>query len=154
MPSPERRLKDLGIMLPKPAKAVASYEGWVRSGNLVFVSGQLPFVDGKIVVSGKLGGSVSLEDGQKGARICAINILAQLNDATGGDLSKVARIVKLTGFVSATPEFSDFPKVVNAASDLFFEIFGARGKHARSSVGTVALPLDCAVEIEAIAEIE
>lgn len=154
MPSPERRLKDLGIALPKPAKPVASYEGWVRTGNLIYVSGQVPFVDGKIAVSGKLGGGVSLEDGQKAARICAINIIAQLNDATGGDLTKVARIVKLVGFVACTPDFTDIPKVVNGASDLFFEVFGDRGKHARSSVGMVALPLNCAVEVEVIAEIE
>ena len=154
MPSPERRLKDLGITLPRPAKPVASYEGWVRSGNLVFVSGQVPFVDGKIAVTGKLGGGVSLEDAQKQARICAINIIAQLNDATGGDLTRISRIVKLTGFVAAAPEFTDVPKVVNGASDLFFEIFGDRGKHARSAVGMSVLPLNCCVEVEAIAEIE
>lgn len=154
MPSPERRLKDLGITLPKPAKPVASYEGWVRSANLIFVSGQVPFVDGKISVTGKLGGGISLEDGQKQARICAINIIAQLNDATGGDLSKITRIVKLTGFVAAHPDFIDIPKVVNGASDLFFEVFGERGKHARSAVGMAVLPLNCCVEVEAIAEIE
>jgi len=154
MPSPERRLKDLGITLPKPAKPVASYEGWVRSANLIFVSGQVPFVDGKISVTGKLGGGVSLEDGQKQARICAINIIAQLNDATGGDLSKITRIVKLTGFVAAHPDFIDIPKVVNGASDLFFEVFGERGKHARSAVGMAVLPLNCCVEVEAIVEIE
>jgi enamine deaminase RidA (YjgF/YER057c/UK114 family) len=154
MPSPERRLKDLGITLPKPAKPVASYEGWVRSANLIFVSGQVPFVDGKISVTGKLGGGISLEDGQKQARICAINIIAQLNDATGGDLSKITRIVKLTGFVAAHPDFIDIPKVVNGASDLFFEVFGERGKHARSAVGMAVLPLNCCVEVEAIVEIE
>lgn len=154
MPSPERRLKDLGITLPKPAKPVASYEPWVRSGNMVFVSGQVPLVDGKLTLTGKLGGGVSLEDGQKQARICAINIIAQLNDATGGDLTKIARIVKLTGFVAATQDFTDIPKVVNGASDLFFEVFGDRGKHARSSVGMAVLPLNCAVEVEVIAEIE
>ncbi len=154
MPSPERRLKDLGITMPKPAKPVASYEGYVRSGNLVFVSGQVPFVDGKIAVSGKLGGTVSLSDGQKAARICAINIIAQINDATGGDLSRVARIVKLTGYVAVTPDFIDIPKVINGASDLFFEVFGDRGKHARAAVGVPVLPLDSAVEVEAIIEIE
>jgi len=154
MPSPERRLKDLSITLPKPAKPVASYEGYVRSGNLVFVSGQVPFVDGKIAVSGKLGGTVSLSDGQKAARICAINIIAQINDATGGDLSRVARIVKLTGYVAVTPDFIDIPKVINGASDLFFEVFGDRGKHARAAVGVPVLPLDSAVEVEAIIEIE
>lgn len=154
MPSPERRLKDLGITLPKPAKPVASYEGFVRSGNLVFVSGQVPFVDGKIAVSGKLGDSVSLEDGQKAARICAINIIAQLNEATGHDLSKITRVVKLTGFINATADYSDVPKVMNGASDFFAEVFGERGKHARSTVGVAVLPLNCAVEVEAIVEIE
>lgn len=154
MASPERRLKDLGITLPKPAKPVASYEGFVRSGNLVFVSGQVPFVEGKIAVSGKLGAEVSLEDGQKAARICAINILAQLNEATGHDLSKVTRVVKLVGFINATPDYADVPKVMNGASDLFAEVFGERGKHARSTVGVAVLPLNCAVEVEAIVEIE
>ncbi len=154
MPSPECRLKDLGISLPKPSKPVASYEGYVRSGNLVFISGQVPFVDGKIAVSGKLGDAVSLSDGQKAARICAINVLAQLNEATGGDLSKVLRVVKLTGFVAVTADFVDIPKVINGASDLFFEVFGDRGKHARAAVGVAALPLDSAVEVEAIVEIE
>lgn len=154
MPSPERRLKDLGITLPKPAKPVASYEGYVKSGNMVYVSGQVPFVDGKIAVTGKLGAPLALEDGQKAARICAINILAQLNEATGHDLTRVARIVKITAFVAASPDFHDVPKVVNGASDFFAEVFGERGKHARSSVGVAVLPLDCAVEVEAIVELE
>jgi enamine deaminase RidA (YjgF/YER057c/UK114 family) len=154
MPSPERRLKDLGIILPKPAKPVASYEGYVKSGNMVYVSGQVPFVDGKIAVAGKLGAGLALEDGQKAARICAINILAQLNEATGHDLTRVARIVKITAFVAAAPDFLEVPKVVNGASDLFAEVFGERGKHARSSVGVAVLPLDCAVEVEAVVELE
>lgn len=154
MPSPEKLLKDLGITLPKPAKPVASYEGFIRTGNLVFVSGQIPVVDGKVAVTGKLGGSVSLEDGQKAARLCAINVLAQLNEATGHDLSKVTRVVKVTGFVAATPDYTDVPKVVNGASDLFAAVFGDRGKHARAAVGVAVLPLDSAVEVEAIVEVE
>jgi enamine deaminase RidA (YjgF/YER057c/UK114 family) len=154
MPSPERRLKGLGIHLPKPAKPVANYVGWVRSGSLVFVSGQLPVVDGKVTVVGLLGRDVALEDGQKAARACAINIIAQVNDATDGDLSRVARIVKLTGFVAGTPEFTDHPKVVNGASDLMAEVFGDRGKHARAAVGVSALPLNAAVEVEAVVELE
>lgn len=154
MPSPERRLKDLGISLPKPAKPVASYEGYIRSGNLVFVSGQIPVVDGKVAVTGKLGAPLSLADGQKAARICSINVIAQLNEATNHDLTRVARVVKLTAFVASSPDFLDVPKVVNGASDLFAEVFGDRGKHARSSVGVAVLPLDSAVEVEAIVEIE
>jgi len=154
MPSPEKLLKDLGITLPKPAKPVASYEGFIRTGNLVFVSGQIPVVDGKVAVTGKLGGGVSLEDGQKAARLCAINVLAQLNEATGHDLSKVTRVVKVTGFVAATPDYTDVPKVVNGASDLFAAVFGDRGKHARAAVGVAVLPLDSAVEVEAIVEVE
>lgn len=154
MPSPEKHLKDLGITLPKPAKPVASYEGFVRSGNLVYVSGQIPVVDGKVAVTGKLGADVSLEDGQKAARLCAINVIAQLNEATGHDLTRVARIVKVTGFVAAAPDFTDVPKVVNGASDLFAAVFGDRGKHARAAVGVAVLPLDSAVEVEAVVEVE
>jgi len=154
MPSPEKLLKDLGITLPKPAKPVASYEGFIRTGNLVFVSGQIPVVDGKVAVTGKLGAGVSLEDGQKAARLCAINVLAQLNEATGHDLSKVTRVVKVTGFVAATPDYTDVPKVVNGASDLFAAVFGDRGKHARAAVGVAVLPLDSSVEVEAIVEVE
>jgi len=154
MPSPEKRLKDLSITLPKPAKPVASYEGFVRSGNLVFVSGQIPVVDGKVAVAGKLGAGVTLEEGQKAARLCAINVLAQLNEATGHDLTRVARVVKVTGFVAAAMDFTDVPKVINGASDLFAEVFGDRGKHARAAVGVAVLPLDSAVEVEAIVEVE
>ncbi|MBL8789856.1 MAG: RidA family protein [Rhizobiales bacterium] len=154
MPSPEKHLKDLGITLPKPAKPVASYEGFVRSGSLVYVSGQIPVVDGKVAVTGKLGAGLSLEDGQKAARICAINVIAQLNEATGHDLTRVARVVKVTAFVAASADFHDVPKVVNGASDLFAAVFGERGKHARSSVGVAVLPLDSAVEVEAIIEVE
>jgi enamine deaminase RidA (YjgF/YER057c/UK114 family) len=154
MPSPEKRLKDLGITLPKPAKPVANYVGWVRTGNLVFISGQVPVVDGKVAVTGLLGKDVSLEDGQKAARICAINVMAQIAEAVGGDLSRVARIVKLTGYVAGVPEFTDHPKVVNGASDLFGEVFGDRGKHARAAVGMASLPLNAAVEVDAVVEIE
>ncbi len=154
MASPERRLKELGITLPKPAKPVANYVGWVRTGNLIYVSGQVPVADGKVIVTGKLGADVSLEDGTRAARQCAINVIAQLNDATEGDLTRIARIVKVTGFVASTPDFTDQPKVINGASDLFGEVFGDRGKHARAAVGAPALPLNAAVEVEAIAEVE
>jgi enamine deaminase RidA (YjgF/YER057c/UK114 family) len=154
MSSPERRLKELGITLPKPAKPVANYVGYVRAGNLVFVSGQVPLVDGKVAVAGLLGREVSIENGQKAARICAVNIVAQLADAAGGDLTRIARIVKLTGYVASTPDFTDHPKVVNGASDLFVDIFGERGKHARAAVGIASLPLNSAVEVDAVAELE
>ncbi len=154
MPSPERRLKELGLTLPKPAKPVANYVGFVRTGNLIYVSGQVPVADGKVMVTGLLGRDVSVEEGAKAARQCAINIIAQLNEAVAGDLTRIARIVKLTGFVACVPEFTDQPKVINGASDLFGEVFGDRGKHARAAVGVSALPLNSAVEVEAIAEVE
>ena len=154
MPSPERRLKELGITLPKPAKPVANYVGFVRTGNLIYVSGQVPVADGKVMVTGPLGRDVSVEEGAKAARQCAINIIAQLNEAVAGDLTRIARIVKLTGFVASVAEFTDHPKVINGASDLFGEVFGDRGKHARAAVGVSALPLNSAVEVEAIAEVE
>lgn len=154
MPSPERRLKELGITLPKPAKALANYVGFVRSGNLIFVSGQLPLVDGKLLATGVLGKDVAIDDAVKAARACAINIMAHLNEAVDGDLTRIARIVKLTAFVAATSDFHDHPKIVNGASDLFGEVFGERGKHARAAVGVASLPLNACVEVEAIAEVE
>src|SRR5215210_95447 len=124
MPSPERRLKDLGITLPKPAKPVANYVGFVRTGNLIYVSGQVPVADGKVLVTGLLGRDATVEDGVRAARQCAINVIAQLNEAVEGDLTRIARIVKVTGFVACLPEFTDHPKVINGASDLFGEVFG------------------------------
>lgn len=154
MTSIDQRLKDLNIDIPVPAKPVANYVGWVRTGNLVYTSGQVTLKDGKIEYQGKVGKDFSIEEAAKAARICAINVVAQLRDACGGDLGKIRRIVKVVGFVNCTPEFSDQPKVVNGASDLFVEVFGDKGKHARSAVGVGSLPLNVAVEVEAIAEIE
>ncbi len=154
MTSPERRLKDLGIVLPRPPKPVANYVGWVRTGNLVYVAGQLSLSDGKIQFPGLLGGNVSLEDGQRAARLSAINITAQLSDATDGDLSKVTRVVKLNGFVASVPEFADHAKIMNAASDFLAEVFGERGKHARLTVGVPCLPLNSPIEIDAVVELE
>lgn len=150
----DKRLAELGLTLPVPSKPVANYVPWVRTGNLVFVSGQGAMFDGKIQYPGKLGDNVSLEDGAKSARGCAINILAQLREACGGNLDRVKRIVKLVGFVNATPSFADHPKVVNGASDLMVEVFGDKGRHARSAVGSPSLPVNLSVEVEAIAEIE
>jgi enamine deaminase RidA (YjgF/YER057c/UK114 family) len=149
----DRRLAELGIVLPVPAKPVANYVGWVKTGNLVFTSGQVTLSDGKLLYQGKVGADISLEDAQKAARLCAINIISQLRDACGGDLDRVVRVVKVVGFVNAVPDFADQPKVVNGASDLLVEVFGERGKHARSAVGAGSLPLNVAVEVEAIAEI-
>lgn len=150
--SPEARLAALGITLPALAAPVANYVPVVQSGNLLFVSGQVPFEDGKVAVTGKVGGTVSEEDGVRAARICAINIIAQVKAAIG-DLSRVKRVVRLGAFVACTPEFSRQPFVANGASDLMVEVFGDAGRHARAAVGTNALPLDSAVEVDAVLEI-
>jgi enamine deaminase RidA (YjgF/YER057c/UK114 family) len=149
----DARLANLGIEVPEAAAPVANYVGYVRSGNLVFVSGQVPLVDGAFKFQGKVGAEFSVEEGQEAARICAINIIAQLKAACGGDLDRVRRIVKLGGFVNSTPEFTDQPKVINGASDLMVAVFGDAGKHTRAAVSAGALPLGVAVEIDAIAEI-
>ena len=150
----DMKLRELGIVLPTPSKPVANYVPWVRTGNLVFISGQGAVRDGKIEYAGKVGDSLSLEDAINSARLTAINILAQLRDACGGDLDRVKRIVKLLGFVNCTPDFGEHPKVINGASDLMVEVFGDKGRHARSAVGAPALPFGLSVEVEAIAEIE
>jgi enamine deaminase RidA (YjgF/YER057c/UK114 family) len=150
----DKRLAELGITLPVPAKPVANYVGWVRTGNLVYTAGQVSLKDGKIEYQGKVGSDYSVEDAQKAARLCAINIIAQIKEACDGDLDRVRRIVKLVGFVNAVPEFIDHPKVVNGASDVMVEVFGDRGKHARSAVGSGSLPINVAVEVEAIAEVD
>ena len=147
-PTPEERLQELGVTLPAPAVPVAAYIPCVRTGNLVYVSGQVPAVDGKPTHLGHLGGDVDLEAGRDAARTCAINVLAALK-AELGELSQVRRIVKVTGFVACT----DAPKVVNAASELFGEVFGDAGRRARAAVGVAALPLGVPVEVEAIVEV-
>ena len=149
----EKALADLGIELPSPAKPIANYVACVRSGNLLVVSGQLCFgAEGKLVAKGQLGGGVSIEDGQKAARACAVNLLAQIKAALG-DLDKVARVVRLGGFINSAPGFTDGPKVMNGASDLMVEVFGDKGRHARSTVGVSALPADAAVEVEGMFEV-
>jgi enamine deaminase RidA (YjgF/YER057c/UK114 family) len=147
MTTTSARLAELGITLPKPAAPVASYVPVVVSGGMAFVSGQIAFVDGA-VMTGKLGADVSLEDGQRAARACGLMILAQLNAA--GLLDQVERVVKLGAFVSSTPDFYDHPKVANGASDLMEQVFGGAGQHARAAVGVAALPLNAAVEVDAI----
>lgn len=149
----DKKLSELGIILPKPTAPIANYVGFVRSGNLLMISGQLCFdVDGKLVAVGKLGAGVSIEDGARAARACAINLLAQAKLALG-DLSKIRRVVRLGGFISSEPKFFDGPKVMNGASDLMVEVFGEKGRHARSTIGVSVLPLDAAVEVEALFEV-
>ncbi len=145
----EQRLSDMGITLPEPPKPVASYVGFVQQGDLVFVSGQLPLAGGELVHKGLLGRDVSAEDAVGQARTCAINILAQIKIACGGDLERVVRCIRLGGFVASTPDFTDHPKVVNGASDFMGEVLGSKGEHARAAVGVAALPLNACVEVEA-----
>jgi enamine deaminase RidA (YjgF/YER057c/UK114 family) len=149
----EARLAELGITLPAPAAPVANYIGFNTVGSLVVVSGQIPLVDGKVAVTGKLGAGVSVEEGQRAARICFVNLLAQVKAAAGGDLDRVARVVRLGGFVACTPEFTGQPQVINGASDLAVAVFGERGKHARAAVGCPSLPADAAVEVEGMFEL-
>ena len=146
----EEKIKSIGIKLPNPPNPAGSYIPVVKSGNLLYVSGQIPMEDGKMVFTGKVS-DTNIETAQKSARICAINILAQLKKELG-DLEKISRIVRLSGFVNSGPEFTQQPKVINAASDLFYEIFGESGKHSRIAVGVSSLPLNSMTEIDAIVE--
>jgi enamine deaminase RidA (YjgF/YER057c/UK114 family) len=149
----EKKLADLGIVLPTPAAPIANYVGFVRTGSLLVVSGQLCLgPDGKLVAKGKLGETVSVEEGQAAARACAINVIAQVKAALG-DLDKVVRTVRLGGFINAEPTFLDAPKVMNGASDLMVQAFGDKGRHARTTVGVAALPVDAAVEVEGLFEV-
>ena len=149
--APESRLADLGIVLPPPAAPVANYVPWVRVGDLVHISGQVS-VDAQGGVRGVVGEDVDLEVAQGAARLCAINLIAQIKAACDGDLGRVRRVVKLGGFVQAGPTFFDIPKVVNGASDLMVAVFDEAGRHARSAVGVYRLPLNFAVEVDAIVE--
>ncbi|AMM84308.1 RidA family protein [Martelella sp. AD-3] len=148
------RLKALSITLPQASAPAANYLPFTRSENLLFISGQLPTENGKMLATGRLGADVSLEEGRKAARACAINIIAQINAALDGDLDRVKRILKLSGFVASAPDFTEQHLVINGASDLFADVFGEAGKHARAAVGMAALPLNAAVEIDAIVEID
>ena len=149
----EQRLSDLGIDLPSAPQPAGSYVQHYTSGNLVFVAGQIPFWNGELKFQGKVGHDFSIEEGQEAAKICALNIIAQVKDAIG-DLDKVVRIVKLSGFVNCPTDFADHPKVINGASDLMGEVFGEKGKHTRIALGAGSLPLNVAVEIDAIVEVE
>ncbi|AKM09299.1 RidA family protein [Croceicoccus naphthovorans] len=147
----EARLSELGLTLPEPAAPVASYVPAVEAGGLLHISGQLPFIGGKLV-TGRLGEDVSLELGIEAAQACGVMILAQAKQALGS-LDRVARVVKLGGFVNSTGAFTDQPKVVNGASDLMLAVFGDTGRHARSAVGVPVLPLGAAVEVDAILQV-
>jgi enamine deaminase RidA (YjgF/YER057c/UK114 family) len=148
----ESRLKDLGITLPEASAPLANYVPHVRSGALVFVSGQIS-KSGDSLIKGRLGDDMDTEAGAAAARACGIALIAQIKSACGGDLGRVVRVVKLTGFVNSTPSFTDQPKVINGCSDLMVAVFGDAGRHSRSAVSAAALPFGVAVEIEGIFEV-
>jgi enamine deaminase RidA (YjgF/YER057c/UK114 family) len=148
----DARLGELGITLPNPPAPVASYVPFVQSGNLIYISGQVSRgADGDHL--GKLGGGVSLEAGQAAARVCGLNLLAQLKAACGGDLDRVIRVVKINGFINVVPGYDPIPTVMNGCSDLMVDVFGEVGKHARAAVGVANLPMGMAVEVDGVFEI-
>ena len=153
MSSVEDRLAALGISLPQPVAPIANYVPNVRSGNLLHISGQVS-IDENGGIKGVVGEDVSLEQAQAAARLCGINLIAQMGLALGGDFDRVVRVIKLGGFVQAGQDFYDIPKVVNGCSDLMVEAFGERGRHARSAVGVYRLPLGFAVEVDAVVEVQ
>jgi enamine deaminase RidA (YjgF/YER057c/UK114 family) len=150
----ESRLAALGLQLPATSPPVANYVPFTRSGNIVFLSGQLCVWNGERRYVGKLGAEISLADGIAAAQLCGLNLLAWIKEAAGGDLGRVARCLKLGGFVNSTPDFSDQPKVVNGCSDLMVNVLGDAGRHARSAVGVNVLPFNVAVEVDAIFELK
>ena len=149
----EQRITELGYELPQAPAAAGAYIQTHRIGNLVYVSGQVPFWNGELKYVGKVRADFSVEDGQEAARVCTLNILAQVKSVVG-DLDRVTRVVKLGGFVNSVPDFADHPKVINGASNLLGDIFGEKGQHTRFAVGAGSLPLNVAVEIEALVEVE
>ena len=150
----EEALSKLGLTVPAAAAPVANYVGYTVSGRTVYVSGQLPFRDGKLAYAGKLGDGVSLEEGYDAGRLCGLNILAQLKAACEGDLDRVSRVLRLGGFVNSTPTFVDAPRCINGASDLMVAVFGDSGRHARAAVNVPSLPAGAAVEIDAVIELK
>ena len=150
----DQRLKELNIELDDASVPAGSYVPYVITNNLVFISGQLPFINGKLTIKGKVGDNVSLDDAVKMSEACAKALLSQLKAACNGNLDKVTKVVKLGGFVASAPNFTDQPKVINGASDLIVNIFGDKGKHSRFAVGVATLPLNVPVEIDGIFEIE
>jgi len=153
MSTPEQRLEAMGLSVPEVAKPVAAYIPALRTGNYVFTSGQLPMRDGQLITTGKVGGEVSAEEAVECARQCALNAIAAVR-AEVGDLSRVKQIVKVVAFVASTPDFTGQPGVANGASELFGEVFGDAGRHARSAVGVPVLPLDAPVEVEIVVEVQ
>ena len=149
----ETTLAELGITLPRPMAPIANYVPYVVTGNLVVVSGQVPAIDGKIAVTGRVGEGLAIDQGKEAARLCFINVLAQLKAACG-DLDRVRRVVRLGGFIAAPPEFTQQAQVMNGASDLAVAVFGEAGRHARSTIGVPSLPANAAVEVEGMFEID
>ena len=149
----EARLKELGIELPEAASPAANYIPFVVAGKLVFISGQITLLNGKVIHQGRIGDGLTVDDGYQAARLCGLNLLAQLKVAAGGDLDNVSRVVKLGGFVNSVPTFTDQPEVINGASDLMVEVFGDSGKHARFAVSAGALPRNVSVEIDGVFEL-
>lgn len=149
----DAHLAELGIEIPEAAAPAANYIPYVLVGHTVYVSGQIPMVGGEIEYIGKVGGDCTVEDGRAAARVCALNIIAQVKAACGGDLDRVVRCVKLGGYVNATADFGDQPEVINGASDVMVEVFGDAGRHARFAVGAGSLPRGVAVEVDAVFEI-
>jgi enamine deaminase RidA (YjgF/YER057c/UK114 family) len=151
MSSPDQRLAELGLTLPEPVRPVANYVPFVRSGDLIHIAGQVS-IDPAGGVRGVVGEDVSADEARRAARICGLNLIAQMKAALEGDLSRVRRIIKLNGFVQAGPGFFEIPQVLNGCSDLMVEVFGDAGRHARSAVGVYRLPLNFAVEVDAVVE--
>lgn len=149
----EARLAELGLTLPAAPAPVANYVPFTISGKIVYVSGQVPWKDGKIFPTGQVGDTISVEVAKGAAKACMLSIIAQAKNAAGGDLDKIARVLRVTGYVNSAPGFGDQPAVINGASDLAVEVFGEAGRHARSAVGVSALPAGAAVEVEAILEL-
>lgn len=148
----DEKLDSLNIILPTPPKPAGSYVPVVITGKLAFVSGQIPIKDGKVAFLGKVSNDISIEEAQKAAKLCIINALAQLKNELGS-LDRVSKIVRVSGFVNSAPEFTEQPKVINAASDLLYEIFGNKGQHSRIAIGVPSLPLNSCVEIDMVAEV-
>jgi len=149
----EENISKIGIKLPEPQKPVAMYLPAVRTNNLLFISGQIPIKNDNIIYTGKLGKEMNIEQGGKAAKLCAINALSVMKNELG-NLDRIERIIKITGYVNSTDDFFDQPKVINYASELMIEIFGEKGKHSRVAIGVNTLPLNCAVEIEFIIQIK
>jgi len=149
----EARLQELGIELPKSGEAAGNYVPFVRSGDLVFISGVLPVWNGERRFAGKLGREITIEQGQEAARLCGLNVFAHLRNALRGDLDRIVRCVRIGGFVNCTPDFASHPMVVNGCSDLMVQVLGEQGRHARTAVGVSALPFDLAVEVESTFEV-